>query len=41
MIREWLVKGEEEAEERTLGINAAGSSKSKKQVIRSPSTMPL
>ncbi len=29
--KEWLVKGAKEAEERTLGINAAGSSKSKKE----------
>ena len=41
MIKEWLVKGAKEAEERTLGINTAGSSQSKKkQVIRSPSTTP-
>src|SRR5258708_15968443 len=39
MIKEWLVKGAKEEEERTLGINTAGSSKLKeKQVIRSPST---
>jgi len=42
MIKEWLVKGAKEAKERTLGINAAGSNNlsKKKQVIRSPSTMP-
>ncbi len=41
MIKEWLVKGAKEAEEHTLCINAADSNKSKKkQVIRSPSTMP-
>ena len=27
MIKEWLVKGAKEAEERTLGINTTGSSK--------------
>ena|SRR5258708_3812393 len=41
MIKEWLVKGAKEAEERTLDINTAGSSQSEnKQVIRSPSTTP-
>ena len=31
MIKEWLVKGAKEAEERTLGTNAAGSSKLKEE----------
>ena len=31
MIKEWLVKGTREAEERTLAINTAGSSQSKKK----------
>ena len=41
MIKEWLVKGAKEAEGHMLGINAAGSSKSKKKkVTRSLSPMP-
>ena len=31
MIKEWLVKGAKEAEERTLGTNVAGSSKLKEE----------
>ncbi len=41
MIKERLAKEAKEAEERALGISAAGSGKSKKKhVIRSPSTTP-